>query len=114
MEQACDHLGESRGESGGISIHFVDGRQRLWYDNRVGLGNAIVVNLVSVASVLEAILAGTGHPKHSQNHVCFRMMNAHSYMTVLAILGLPDVIAMARNLFNDDPTDGETEKRLLD
>lgn len=39
------------------------------YYNKDGSGHAIALNSVSVASALEAILAGTARPKHSRNRV---------------------------------------------
>ena len=96
----------------------------MYYD-KDGSGHAIALNSVSVASALEAILAGTAHPKHSQTVLergaqslntalirAQRWIVAHPYMTVLAVFGLIGAVIMAlRSLLGDEPVDWEAEKR---
>ncbi|KAG8218223.1 thioredoxin-like protein [Butyriboletus roseoflavus] len=98
---------------------------RLVYYDKDGTGHAISFNSVSVASALEAIFAGTARPKESRN-VLERVINslndtlvylersivAHPYRTVLVILTLIGVVAMAlRSMFTDESVDWEAEKR---
>jgi len=99
--------------------------EHLVYYNKDGSGHAIVLNSISVASALEAILGGTARPKSSQNMIertvyslnamLLRTQEAiveHPYMTVLAILGLIGAVFLAlRSVLKDDPTDWQAEKR---
>ncbi|KAF8554972.1 thioredoxin-like protein [Imleria badia] len=106
-------------------VIVVADHERLVYYDKDASGHAIVLNSVSVASALEAILEGTARPKQSRS-VLERAVHsldlsliwmqaaivAHPYVTVCVVLGLIGAVVMAlRSLLTDEPADWEVEKR---
>jgi len=112
-------------KAGAEPVIVVADHERLVYYDKDGSGREILLNSVSVASALEAILQGTASPKqsrgvlertvHALNATLLQLggaVGAHPYMTGLVVLGLIGALAMGlRSLLMDEPADWAADKR---